>query len=101
MTHTPRLLLCALVLVPTVTRGQTGATLFHEKGCEHCHGVGGIGTDKGPDLRGVGRKLHKDQIEHQIQQGGENMPPFADAFDPTELKTITDYLAKQKAKPHR
>ncbi len=55
---------------------DSGATLFHEKGCEHCHGVNGRGGDLGPDLSTVGKRLKKQQIEHQIHDGGAAMPAF-------------------------
>ena len=80
---------------------SVGQTLFHEKGCEHCHGVNGMGTDKGPDLQGVGRRLKRAQIEHQIHDGGDNMPAFGDALDDGELKALVDSLVlrREKVKP--
>jgi mono/diheme cytochrome c family protein len=75
-----------------------GAATFHDKGCEHCHGVGGIGTDRGPDLSTIGKRWHKDRIERQIREGGGGMPPFGGALQPDEVKDLVDYLsAKRKA----
>ncbi len=72
--------------------------LFHEKGCEHCHGVDGRGGDLGPNLSTVGKRLTKQQIEHQIYDGGAAMPAFRDALQPDEIKDLVDYLhAKRKA----
>jgi len=72
--------------------------LFHEKGCEHCHGVGGRGGDLGPDLSTVGKRRNKQQIEHQIHDGGAAMPAFADVLQPDEIKDLVDFLhAKRKA----
>ena len=72
--------------------------LFHEKGCEHCHGVDGHGGGLGPDLSTVGKHLKKQQIEHQIYEGGAAMPAFRDALQPDEIKDLVDYLhAKRKA----
>lgn len=77
---------------------QLGATLFHEKGCEHCHGVNGRGGDLGPDLSTVGKRLKKEQIEHQIHDGGAAMPAFGDVLQPDEIKALVDFLhAKRKA----
>ena len=73
--------------------------LFHEKGCEHCHGVDGVGGEKGPSLSGVGRKLKPDQIHKQILDGGEGMPPFADVLAPDEVQRLVSYLSTKKKKP--
>jgi len=75
-----------------------GATLFHERGCEHCHGVDAIGTDRGPDLRGAGRLLHKPDIEKQIREGGKEMPAFGDSLTPDEVQQLVAYLAAKKKK---
>jgi cytochrome c2 len=77
---------------------KSGATLFHEKGCEHCHGVNGRGGELGPDLSIVGKRLKREQIEHQIYDGGAAMPAFKDALQPDEIKDLVDFLhAKRKA----
>jgi mono/diheme cytochrome c family protein len=91
----------AAMPAPVTATPSAGQTLFHEKGCEHCHGVNGLGTDKGPDLRGVGRRLKREQIEHQIHDGGDSMPAFADVLDETELKALTDSLAARREKVKR
>ena len=72
--------------------------MFHEKGCEFCHGVNGIGTDKGPDLSGVGRLLHKPEIEKQIHDGGKQMPAFGDSLTNDEVQQLVEYLAAKKKK---
>jgi mono/diheme cytochrome c family protein len=72
--------------------------LFHEKGCEHCHGVDGSGGKLGPDLSTVGKRRNKQQIEHQIRDGGAAMPAFGEVLQPDEIKDLVDYLrAKRKA----
>ena len=76
-----------------------GAELFKQHGCEHCHGVDGIGTDRGPSLMTVGKRLHKDQIEHQILDGGKQMPPFKDVLNDDEVRKLVDYLAHKKKAP--
>jgi mono/diheme cytochrome c family protein len=76
-----------------------GAQLFKQNGCEHCHGADGIGTDRGPSLTTVGKRLHKDQIEHQIRDGGKQMPPFQDVFNDDEVRKLVDYLAHMKKAP--
>jgi mono/diheme cytochrome c family protein len=75
-----------------------GANLFHERGCEHCHGVDGRGSERGPDLSTVGKRWKKQQIERQIHDGGGGMPAFGDALAPDEIKDLVDFLhAKRKA----
>ena len=78
---------------------KPGARLFHEKGCEHCHGVDGRGGELGPDLSTVGKRLKKQRIEQQIRAGGAAMPAFGDALQPDEIKDLVDFLhAKRKAR---
>lgn len=81
------------------TDRATGADLFTQNGCEHCHGVSGIGTDRGPALTTVGKRLHKDQIEHQIRDGGKQMPPFQDVLNDDQVRELVDYLAHMKKAP--
>jgi mono/diheme cytochrome c family protein len=78
---------------------QQGAALFHEKGCERCHGINGVGTAKAPDLRTIGKRWKKSQIEHQIVNGGFEMPPFHDALDQDEVKSLVAYLSARRALP--
>jgi mono/diheme cytochrome c family protein len=80
---------------------QAGAVLFHEKGCEHCHGVDGVGTDRAPALTTVGKRLKKAQIEQQIEKGGSGMPAYAEVLQPDEVKWLVEFLhAKRKAPKH-
>jgi len=109
----PLALGCALVLLaglavhPSLTLVHaaaadvpSGAVLFHEKGCEHCHGANGVGiSGKAPSLLTVGKRLKKDAIAKQIHDGGQNMPPFGDALQPDEITALVDMLAKQKKAP--
>jgi mono/diheme cytochrome c family protein len=80
---------------------KPGARLFHEKGCEHCHGVDGRGGDLGPDLSTVGKRLKKERIEHQIREGGAAMPAFGDVLQPDEIKDLVDFLHAKRKSPKR
>lgn len=73
-----------------------GAVVFHDKGCQHCHGEDLTGTDRGPDLSAVGKKWHKDRIEQQIRKGGDGMPAFGDLLQPDEIKSLVDFLSAKK-----
>lgn len=76
-----------------------GAVLFHEKGCEYCHGPDGRGTEKAPDLSTVGKRLQREQIERQIHDGGAQMPAFGEALQPDEIKLLVDYLQTKRKDP--
>jgi mono/diheme cytochrome c family protein len=77
---------------------QAGAVLFHEKGCEHCHGVDGTGTDRAPALTTVGKRRKKAQIVQQIAQGGNGMPAYGSVLQMEEIKWLAEFLhAKRKA----
>jgi mono/diheme cytochrome c family protein len=81
------------------TDRAAGAELFKEKGCEHCHGADGVGTEKGPSLTTVGKRLKKDEIERQIREGGKQMPAFGDVLNEDETRKLVDYLAHKKKAP--
>jgi mono/diheme cytochrome c family protein len=78
---------------------QTGATLFHEKGCEHCHGADGRGTDLGPDLSTIGKRWKNPQIATQIHDGGAGMPAFGEALQPDEITALVAYLHTKRKAP--
>jgi mono/diheme cytochrome c family protein len=77
----------------------SGAALFHEKGCEHCHGANFAGTDKAPSLLTVGKRLNKEAIAKQIRGGGKQMPAFGEALQPDEIAALADMLSKKKKAP--
>jgi ubiquinol-cytochrome c reductase cytochrome b subunit len=69
-----------------------GAQVFTESGCTHCHTIRNTGGHKGPDLSGVGRRLTKDQMQHQILNGSKLMPPFAEDLQAADLADLLAYL---------
>lgn len=75
---------------------EAGAALFHEKGCEYCHGVGATGTEKAPDLSTIGKRKKRDQIEHQIRSGGGGMPAFGTVLQPDEVKLLVEWLSSMR-----
>lgn len=84
------------VTASTSTNRTAAQALFREKGCEHCHGVDGVGGDKGPNLSGVGRTLKPEQIRAQILNGGDAMPAFNDVLVPSETDVLVRYLSSRK-----
>ena len=98
---------CALVglsitqPLSTVSAGsnpkQRGAELFAQHGCAHCHGPAGVGGGRGPDLQLVRKRMNKEQIAHQIHDGGMSMPSFANSLTDPEIQDLVTYLrAKRK-----
>lgn len=75
-----------------------GPWLFRERGCIQCHQIRGVGGHKGPDLSGVGRRLKKEAIHHQIISGGGAMPAFGEALPSEEIDTLVKYLQHRKDK---
>jgi mono/diheme cytochrome c family protein len=71
---------------------RRGATVFADNGCQHCHSIRKNGGTKGPDLSGVGRLLNKSQIRLHILQGGQQMPPFADVLQESEVDDLVAFL---------
>lgn len=73
---------------------QAGALLFRDKGCTYCHGVGGTGGKKGPELT----DLRKDKlwtpakITDQILNGGQKMPPFRESLSDEEAAQLVAWL---------
>lgn len=78
---------------------EAGAVLFHVKGCEHCHGVDGVGTEKAPALTTIGKRWKRVQIEQQVIHGGNGMPAFGEVLLPDETKSLLDYLSAKKKAP--
>ncbi len=82
---------------------REGAELFATRGCAHCHGVDGDGTDSGPSLLKLRRKLKPQQIEEQILHGGQAMPAFGDTLTHEEIESLVSFLRAKNwtpAPPH-
>lgn len=77
-----------------------GALLFRDKGCAHCHGVGGVGTAKAPALIDIRKDKFwtPAKMTDQILNGGQKMPPFADSLTDPEVANIIAYL-RAKVRP--
>jgi mono/diheme cytochrome c family protein len=73
-----------------------GAQLFATRGCSHCHGPDGEGTDSGPSLRSVHTRLSAAQIQHQIVNGGKQMPAFGGILNSNEIESLVAFLRAKK-----
>jgi len=81
---------------------EAGAVLFRDKGCAYCHGTGGVGGKKAPNLSGLrtNKLWPADKITNQIMNGGQKMPPFSDSLTDAEIAQLVAYLrAKQRPIP--
>jgi mono/diheme cytochrome c family protein len=81
---------------------ESGAVLFRDKGCAYCHGAGGSGGKKGPDLSGIrtDKLWTPEKITNQILNGGQKMPPFSDSLTDAEIAQLVAYLrAKHRPIP--
>lgn len=77
---------------------EQGAAVFRDKGCGHCHGPELAGTERGPNLQGVGRVAKKKEISRQIREGGKEMPAFGDSLKDEEVEQLVAFLSAQKKK---
>ena len=71
---------------------KAGAQLFRDKGCTYCHGANAQGTQKGPSLIEIRKKLNATQITNQIENGGQRMPSFSDSLSNDEVAQLVAFL---------
>lgn len=76
---------------------SVGATAF-KSNCVVCHGADGTGTPTGkalkaPDLHSDAvQKMTKQQIEDQVSNGKNNMPPFKNTLSKDQISALADYV---------
>jgi mono/diheme cytochrome c family protein len=97
-------IVCSMLMTPCVSAAnlqdedaKAGAVLFGSSGCPYCHGPGGVGTERAPSLRDVGKRLKDEQIRHQIHDGGRMMPPFGEALTEEEIARLSAFLQAKDA----
>lgn len=73
-----------------------GARLFHAKGCEFCHQIGGFGGKRGPDLTDVASRMKPDEITARITNGSPNMPAYVRTLTPAEIRALMAFLSTRK-----
>lgn len=73
-------------------QAMEGAELFATRGCTHCHGAEGKGTDQGPSLRELRKHRRPAEIERQIVYGGGAMPAFGDTLDHAQVESLVSFL---------
>ena len=77
-------------------RVAAGAAIFHQKGCEFCHGVSLAGTERAPDLSAVGKRRTRGYMEQQIRGGGGGMPAFGEILTGDEVGLLVDFLGSER-----
>ena len=83
--------------LPAKAGDDVGETAF-KSNCVICHGADGSGTPTGkslkaPDLRSDAvQKLTDAQIETQISEGKNNMPPFKNTLTKDQIKALVAYV---------
>ena len=80
---------------------EHGSELFQATGCAHCHTIGKVGGNKGPNLSGVGQTVTPAAMRKQIVDGGKGMPPFGEILKPNELNDLIAYLESCKAEARK
>jgi mono/diheme cytochrome c family protein len=75
-----------------------GAALFQSSGCQHCHMIGRVGGDRGPNLSEVGRTSTPAAIRRQIVHGSDVMPAFGTALNSQKIDDLVAYLRSCRKK---
>jgi nitric oxide reductase subunit C len=77
-----------------------GAALFKERGCLGCHTIGGVGSDLGPPMEGVGAKYDVDTLAQYIldpkKVDPKSIMPAQLDLSPADAKQIAEFLAGLK-----
>jgi mono/diheme cytochrome c family protein len=92
------LITSSMVFASSRKEREHGAALFASSGCQHCHMIGSVGGNRGPNLSGVGRVKSKIAIRQQIVAGSKVMPAFGDVLQPTEIDDLVAFLHACKSK---
>lgn len=73
-----------------------GGALFKEKGCFGCHKLGGIGSDAGPSLEGLGSKYNPETLARYIKTPAAVNPkstmPEQPEVAPGDAEQIANFL---------
>lgn len=75
------------------TVDASGAEDIFKNNCATCHGDD-LSGENGTDLTEVGSKMSKDEIEQQIEDGGNGMPGGLVSGD--DADTLSQWLSEKK-----
>lgn len=76
-----------------------GQVLFHDKSCEYCHTINGLGGLRGPNLSNVANRLTGQDMVIRILNGGHNMPAFGAILNPDQVSDLVAYLQTRRLHP--
>ena len=76
-----------------------GQVLFHDRGCEYCHTINGLGGLRGPNLSNVANRLTEQDMIIRIMNGGKNMPSFGGTLPADQVTSLVAYLQTRKTGP--
>ncbi|MFQ5593365.1 MAG: c-type cytochrome [Anaerolineae bacterium] len=85
----------------SATQFSAAAPKLFQDECMSCHKIGGLGSDKGPDLSSIGTVRDKNWLFQAISApesvglDGEEMPSFQEDFMESQLEDLARYLAAQ------
>ncbi|WP_127533771.1 c-type cytochrome [Paenibacillus kobensis] len=77
--------------------GPADTVALYKAKCISCHAAdlsGKVGPES--DLRTVGARMTKEEIIHQITEGGDIMPPFKDRLSTAEIEALGNWLAARQ-----
>lgn len=87
--------------ITSATQFSAAAPKLFQDQCMSCHKIGGLGSDKGPDLSAIGTVRDKNWLFQAIVAPGavgldaERMPSFQEDLTEAQLEDLARYLAAQ------
>jgi ubiquinol-cytochrome c reductase cytochrome b subunit len=74
---------------------RAGLHVYEVEGCGSCHLIAGHGGTAGPELTHIGGQLGSSEIQHQVLQPKDKMPPYTD-ISPDDMAKLLDFLGTLK-----
>ena len=90
--------------VPSAAAADDAGPQAYKSNCVVCHGADGTGTPTGkslkaPDLHSDAvQKMTNQQIEDQIANGKNNMPPFKSTLSKAQITALATYVRSEFGK---
>jgi mono/diheme cytochrome c family protein len=90
--------------VPSAAAADDAGPQAYKSNCVVCHGADGTGTPTGkslkaPDLHSDAvQKMTNQQIEDQIANGKNNMPPFKSTLSKAQITALAAYVHSEFGK---
>jgi mono/diheme cytochrome c family protein len=86
---------------PPMSAGDQRVAVVFTRTCLRCHAIDGAGSDKGPDLTGIGTEhdaawFEQWIIDPTVTKPETDMPSFGGKLAPDDIKAIAAWLATEK-----